>query len=291
MRFNLKSNAKINLGLNVTGVLPNGYHLLDMVMIPITLSDNISGEICEQPGTLKITTNIPGIPTGKENILYKIYEEFYRESGIVPPEISLYLEKVVPHEAGLGGGSSNGAFFLRLLNRYHGDFFSLEKLIEIGKRIGADIPFFLVNRPARVRGIGEEIEVIQNNLDMDIIIIKPPFGVSTALAYKNMDILKEKKDADIENIIKGLECNNIELVEKSIENNLEQGLLQVDKNIIEFRKTLEDTCGGRFYMSGSGSAYYTFVQRHQSKERVKALKEHLQHCRVYLCSGLDEYIY
>lgn len=291
MRFDLKSNAKINLGLNVTGVLPDGYHLLDMVMIPISLSDTLSGEIHKESGELEIKTNMPGIPTGKENILYKIYEEFYHESGIVSPKISLYLEKVIPHEAGLGGGSSNGAFFLKLLNRYHGDLFSLEKLIEIGKRIGADIPFFFINRPARVKGIGEKIEVIKNNLSVDIIIVKPPFGVSTALAYRNMKNLKRKKDADIENIIRGLEDNNLELVERSIENNLEEGLLQVDKNIIEFRKKLEDTCGERFYMSGSGSAYYTFVQRHQSKDRVKAIREHLQHCRVYLCSGLDEYIY
>ena len=94
---------------------------------------------------------------------------------------------------------------------------------------------------------------------MDIIVIKPPFGVSTSLAYKNVDNLQNKKYADIPSIIKGLKEN------KKIE--LEQGLLQVDTNIVDFRKILEDTCGGRFFMSGSGSAYYTFVQRHQSKEK------------------------
>jgi len=291
MIFDIKSNAKINLGLNVTELLPNGYHLLDMIMIPISLSDRISGEIYDSIGDLEIKTDTAGIPTDKRNILYKIYEKFYSESGISPHKISLYLEKVIPHEAGLGGGSSNGAFFLKLLNRYHGDFFPMEKLLQIGKSIGADIPFFLINKPARVRGIGEEIELIENNLDMDVIVIKPPFGVSTALAYKNVDNLQNKKYANIPSIIKGLKENNLKLVENNIENNLEQGLLQVDKNIIDFRKILEDTCGGRFFMSGSGSAYYTFVQRHQSKEKVKAIKEHLQHCRVYLCSGLDEYIY
>lgn len=71
-------------------------------------------------------------------------------------------------------------------------------MIEIGKSIGADIPFFLINRPSRVRGIGEEIEIIENNLDTDIILIKPNFGVSTAKAYKNMSMLNNKKDANIE---------------------------------------------------------------------------------------------
>ena len=284
MKFSLKSNAKINIGLNVTGVLPNGYHLLDMIMVPVSLSDRLEGEIYEEEGELEIKTNKPSIPTGKENILWKIYDKFYEKSGLAKRKVEIYLEKFIPHEAGLGGGSSNGAFFLKELNRYHNNFFSVEELIEIGKSIGADIPFFLINRPSRVRGIGEEIEIIENNLDTDIILIKPNFGVSTAKAYKNMSMLNNKKDANIEKIIFGLKNNNLSLVEESIENNLEQGLLLEDKNIIEFRKKLLDISDMKFFMSGSGSAYYTFVKN--GEEGVKAIKEQLQHCEVHLCRGL-----
>lgn len=284
MKFSLKSNAKINIGLNVTGVLPNGYHLLDMVMVPISLTDRLDGEIFDEEGELEITTNKPSIPTGKENILWKIYSKFYEMSGLPRKRIKLHLEKVIPHEAGLGGGSSNGAFFLKELNSYHNNFFSLEELIEIGKSIGADIPFFIVNKPSRVKGIGEEIEVIENNLDRDIILIKPNFGVSTTEAYKNMYMLNNKVDADIDKIVCGLRDNDITLVEESIENHLEQGLLLEDSNIIEFRKRLSNIPNMKFFMSGSGSAYYTFVEN--GEREVKAIKEQLQHCEVHLCRGL-----
>lgn len=284
MKFSLKSNAKINIGLNVTGVLSNGYHLLDMVMVPISLTDRLDGEIFDEEGELEITTNKPSIPTGKENILWKIYNKFYEMSGLPRKRIKLHLEKVIPHEAGLGGGSSNGAFFLKELNSYHNNFFSLEELIEIGKSIGADIPFFIVNKPSRVKGIGEEIEVIENNLDRDIILIKPNFGVSTAKAYKNMYMLNNKVDADIDKIVCGLRDNDITLVEESIENHLEQGLLLEDSNIIEFRKRLSNIPNMKFFMSGSGSAYYTFVEN--GEREVKAVKEQLQHCEVHLCRGL-----
>ena len=285
MKFSLNSNGKINIGLNVTGVLPNGYHLLDMIMIPISLSDKITGEIEDISGTLEIKTNKADIPVNEDNILWKIYDKFYSESGLSKRKISLYLEKIIPHQAGLGGGSSNGAFLLKLLNEFHGNFFSQERLIEIGKSVGADIPFFLINKSARVRGIGEDIEIIENNLKNSIILIKPQFGVSTGKAYKNMSMLNNKRDANIDKIIFGLKDNRVDIVEDNIENHLEQGLLLEDENIIEFRKKLAEL-NMKFFMSGSGSAYYTFVTQEESEEAVTRIKEYLNSCEVYLCSSL-----
>lgn len=285
MKFSLNSNGKINIGLNVTGVLPNGYHLLDMIMVPISLSDKITGEIEDITGTLEIKTNKADIPVNEDNILWKIYDKFYNESGLSKRKISLYLEKIIPHQAGLGGGSSNGAFLLKLLNEFHGNFFSQERLIEIGKSVGADIPFFLINKSARVRGIGEDIEIIENNLKNSIILIKPQFGVSTGKAYKNMSMLNNKRDANIDKIIFGLKDNRIDIVEDNIENHLEQGLLLEDENIIEFRKKLAEL-NMKFFMSGSGSAYYTFVTQEESEEAVTRIKEYLNSCEVYLCSSL-----
>lgn len=285
MKFSLNSNGKINIGLNVTGVLPNGYHLLDMIMVPISLSDRITGEIEDISGTLEIKTNKADISVNEDNILWKIYDKFYVESGLSKRKISLYLEKIIPHQAGLGGGSSNGAFLLKLLNEFHGNFFSQERLIEIGKSVGADIPFFLINRSARVRGIGEEIEIIENNLKDSIILIKPQFGVSTGKAYKNMSMLNNKRDANIDKIIFGLKDNRVDIVEDNVENHLEQGLLLEDKNIIEFRKKLAEL-NMKFFMSGSGSAYYTFVTQEESEEAVTRIKEYLNSCEVYLCSSL-----
>ncbi|GAA6324816.1 4-(cytidine 5'-diphospho)-2-C-methyl-D-erythritol kinase [Fusobacterium ulcerans] len=286
MKFSLNSNGKINIGLNVTGRCENGYHLLDMVMVPISLSDTMTGEITDAKGTLTIETNKKDIPTGKENILYKIYDKFYDESALERKKVYVYLEKRIPHQAGLGGGSSNGAFLLKLLNNFHDNHFSMEKMIEIGKSVGADIPFFLINKSARVTGIGENIEIIENNLESALIIIKPDFGVSTGKAYKNMYMLNNKRDADIDKIVLGLKENSLSTVENSIENHLEQGLLLEDENIIDFRKRLAALNNMKFFMSGSGSAYYTFADKNEKENIYKILKEHFKNCEVHLCGSL-----
>ena len=286
MKFSLNSNGKINIGLNVTGRCENGYHLLDMVMVPINLSDTMTGEITDAKGTLTIETNKKDIPTGKENILYKIYDKFYDESALERKKVYVYLEKRIPHQAGLGGGSSNGAFLLKLLNSFHDNYFSMEKMIEIGKSVGADIPFFLINKSARVTGIGENIEIIENNLESALIIIKPDFGVSTGKAYKNMYMLNNKRDADIDKIVLGLKENSLSTVENSIENHLEQGLLLEDENIIDFRKRLAALNNMKFFMSGSGSAYYTFADKNEKENIYKILKEHFKNCEVHLCGSL-----
>lgn len=110
MIVSIKSNAKINMGLNIIEKLPNGYHSLDMIMVPISLADTIDINFKEKKGNLKISSNKDNIPTDERNILWKIYDAFYKYTNIEKEEIEVYLNKVVPHEAGLGGGSSNGAF-------------------------------------------------------------------------------------------------------------------------------------------------------------------------------------
>ena len=286
MKVSVKSNAKINIGLNIVEKLPNGYHNLDMIMVPISLSDTLEINFTGKKGKLCITSNIKDIPTDERNILWKVYNAFYDFIKKDTDEIEVYLHKIIPHEAGLGGGSSNGAFFLRELNKYNGNILSDKELIEIGKTVGADIPFFIKNYPCRVKGIGENLERIENNLECDIVLVKPDFGVSTKEAYNLYSTLKNKKDAGIEKIIEGLKENNLEKVEKNSENILEQGLLTENENIKSFRKELNEKCSNRFFMSGSGSCYYTFCSKGKGNEYAEALKTKISNCQIYSCSFL-----
>lgn len=283
MKFTIKSNAKINIGLNVEGKLPNGYHLLDMVMVPISLSDILDIEFVSVPGDLHIDSNKEDIPRGPENILYKVYEKFYKKTGLKKEEIKIFLEKNIPHEAGLGGGSSNGALFLKLLNEHHKNILSLDEMLELGKTVGADIPFFILNRPCRVQGIGEKLEEIENNLNCKLIVIKPNFGVSTAKAYKNVGEIKSLKKGNIEQILEGLKRNSLDMVRQNIENSLEQGLLLDNEDIIGFRKELASFGELEFFMSGSGSAYFAFVERDRGELYLDKLEKGIKNCEVYLC--------
>lgn len=282
------SNAKINIGLNIEDVLENGYHILDMIMAPIDLADKLIVEYKEKKGKLKIISKDKNFPTNEENILYKVYNKFYELSKIEPEEIEVTVEKKIPMQAGLGGGSSNGAFFLKELNSYHENYFSENELIEFSKKIGADIPFFIINKTAHVKGVGEKLEIVQNNLKKNIIVVKPKFGVSTALAFKCYDDEKKElknKKANIFKILEGLLENNLYNVETNIENQLEQGLLVGDVNIQTFRKELQMIKSRKFFMSGSGSAYYTFIDENEKQEYEK-IKLNLKNCEVYLCKFL-----
>lgn len=281
----LISNAKINIGLNITEKLPNGYHLLDMVMVPISLADKLEITFKNEKGSLNISSNIEDIPTDERNILYKIYKKFYEKTKLEPECIDIYLEKNIPHEAGLGGGSSNGSFFLKELNKFHNFVLSDEELSLVGKSVGADIPFFLKNTPCRVKGIGEILENIQNNLDCDVILVKPSFGVSTKKAYELYSKLENKKFANIDNILSGLKNNDLGKVCDNIENMLEQGLLIEDENIKNFRKRIKDS-GLKFFMSGSGSCYYILSSKDTTWDYLKILKQQFDDCKIIKCNFL-----
>lgn len=281
----ITSNANINIGLNITEKLPNGYHLLDMIMVPISLADKLEIKFNNQKGKLNISSNIKDIPCDEKNILYKVYKAFYEKAQIEPEDIDVYLEKNIPHEAGLGGGSSNGGFFLKELNKFHNFVLSDEDLSLVGKSVGADIPFFLKNTPCRVKGIGEKLEKIQNNLDCDVILIKPKFGVSTKKAYELYSKLDEKKFANIDEVLSGLKENNLKKVCENIENMLEQGLLIDDENIKNFRNRIKDT-GLDFFMSGSGSCYYILSSKNTTEDYLKILNQKFDDCRIIKCNFL-----
>ncbi|MBN2839196.1 MAG: 4-(cytidine 5'-diphospho)-2-C-methyl-D-erythritol kinase [Fusobacteriaceae bacterium] len=285
MEKKIKANAKINLGLNILGKTNNGYHELDMIMAPINLFDNLNIKFYQKKGNLIIKSNIKGVPLDKRNIIYKVYEAFYNETSLQRENIEVYLEKNIPFQAGLGGGSSDGAFFLKILNEYHEFPLNLEQMIDLGKKIGADIPFFIVNKTVRAKGIGEVLEKIENNLDVKIILIKPNFGISTVEAYRGYSLLENKKWADIDKIIEGLKANNPEKVIDNIENHLQQTSLLLNENVKTFEERL-NKISKNFKMSGSGSCYYLISDKENSQQIYTSLRSEFTDCFI----GLNDFI-
>ncbi len=281
MKKRIKSNAKINIGLDVVRKREDGYHELDMIMVPIDLYDIIDVEISDEPGELSISTNKKEIPVDSSNIMAKVYNKFYEKSGIEKKKMSIYLEKNIPFSAGLGGGSGNGAEIIKFLNSYHGNRFSEEELINMTMNIGADIPFFIVNKSARVKGIGEKIEIIENNSDFRIILVKPNFGINTKYAYSLVADLKEKKRVNIEEIVVGLKNRDISKIENNIENSIWQAVREKDENVINFEKILKQE-KEKFYMSGSGSCYFIIVNKEISEEIYLKMVEKFKECFVSL---------
>jgi 4-diphosphocytidyl-2-C-methyl-D-erythritol kinase len=179
------SPAKINLFLHVCGKRPDGYHELFSLMCRITLFD----EILLQIGSgkkIEIHCSHPDVPADDTNLAHRAACLFQGKLDSTQ-RVSIHLNKRIPVGAGLGGGSSNAASILMALNSYHGHPFSKEQLMELGLTLGADVPFFIFQKPAIASGIGEKLEAFEGPLPYHILLIYPGFNVSTAETYQNLN--------------------------------------------------------------------------------------------------------
>lgn len=175
-------NAKINLGLDILRRRPDGYHDIETVMVPVPWRDVL--EIVPARGeesTLTVTGRHVDCPPEK-NLVMKAYRALASEVPL--PPVDIYLRKIVPDGAGLGGGSADAAFTLRGLNELFALGYTDTELARIASGIGADCPFFIYNRPMLCKGTGTEMEPFDLDLTgMKILIAKPQVSVPTAAAY------------------------------------------------------------------------------------------------------------
>ena len=256
----LYPNAKLNLYLEIIGQKENGYHLLETLMVPISLNDEIHITIYDK-GDITVKTKNADIPQS-ENIIYKILSKAKKEFNL-KFGARVIVKKYIPSGAGLGGGSSDGAFVLKFLNKVL-NFASTEELIIFSSKIGADIPFFLINKPAFCEGIGEiitPIEIPRNSY----YLFTPQYNVNTAKIFQNRARFLSKNELFGESIAKHkdniwnfLQENNL-LFFNRLSNSvkiIEPELFDIVKN--KFNETM--------YLTGSGASFYTAIQ---NKDLIK----------------------
>lgn len=174
-------NAKINIGLQVTEKRPDGFHNLETVFYPIGWSDALEFVVADQ---FSFTTS--GIPISgdpESNLVVKAYRLLQKEFNL--PALKIHLHKNIPFGAGLGGGSADAAFMLRMLNKSFNLELSEVKLLEYAALLGSDCPFFILNKPVYATGRGEIMHETDVRLNgMFILLVKPPVEVSTAKAFQ-----------------------------------------------------------------------------------------------------------
>jgi 4-diphosphocytidyl-2-C-methyl-D-erythritol kinase len=180
-RMTIDAPAKVNLTLRVLGRRPDGFHDIETLMAPLDLADRLEVELKDTPG-LEFSCSDPSLPTDGSNLVCKAVKAFAaatgREFGV-----RIHLEKRIPHGAGLGGGSSDAAAVLKVLNELLGAGLSTEDLEKIAASIGSDVAFFIRGVPAICRGRGERVEPVEGVPSAEILLVKPPFPVSTSWAY------------------------------------------------------------------------------------------------------------
>jgi len=252
-----KAYAKINLSLDVIGKREDGYHLLAMLMQTIDLYDIIN--INKTSKGINLTSNKTYLPNDDRNLCYKAAKLFIDKYEI-QGGIDIYIKKNIPVAAGLAGGSTDAAAVLNVMNDIYEVKASNEELMELALKIGADVPYCIMGGTALCEGIGEKVKKLKNFNNHILVVVKPPFGVSTKDVYQNLDTSRIYKHPDTEHLIKAIEDNDLNYVSKNMKNVLENVTLRKHNILKEIKSSMIKYGAVGAMMSGSGPTIFAFFE-------------------------------
>lgn len=246
-----KAYGKINLSIDVVGERADGYHLLDMIMLPIDVYDELEIEIADEDSYHSNSD----LPYNQRHIVYKTIEKLRGIYGF-KEHFSIKLTKRIPMEAGLAGGSSDGAATIRILNKLLKLNMSLDEMLAFGASIGADVPYCIVSKPARVQGIGEIVREIYPKKDYKILLVKPETGVNTKEAFEQLNYdncLHPSMDKLEKAFVEGKEMTYF------LGNSLEESARRLNPDVAKIIDELKGFGFKDSLMSGSGSTCFCIV--------------------------------
>ena len=257
-----RAYAKINLCLDVVGKREDGYHDLKMIMVPINFYDVLEMEFAEDT-TLELNRDY--LPINDKNTIVKTIH-IMQEKYNLKEEFRCRLEKHIPTRAGLAGGSADAAAAIRIINRMCNLHLTKDEMIAIGKEVGADVPFCILNRPAFVQGIGEKITTFSCNPYFYLLLIKPRKGVSTAEAFHIVDE-QEGIHPDCKAMQEALESNDYDGIISSLGNSMENAAMTLVPEIRNAKQDLLELGFDGVLMSGSGSTVFGITKDVELLER------------------------
>jgi len=265
----MRPRAKINVCLDVLGKLPNGYHEVEMIMQTIKLHDDLFIKITDT-GRIDIKTNHPTLATDENNLVYAACSALTEKYNI---KDGLYIDlfKRIPIAAGLGGGSSDAAQALLAVRTLFDLDITDDSLAEIGKTIGADIPFFIRGGTALARGIGDVLTQLPKHPYVQVLICKPDFNVSTTHVYENLNMEDILEHPDTEKIIEALHANDLSAITSNMKNVLETVTQTENPIILEIKAIMKSHGATAAMMSGSGPAVFGYFTSY--KEATFAARE------------------
>jgi len=248
----IRAPAKVNLSLKVVGKRRDGYHLIDTIMVPVSLYDEIEIARAKPGAKLSVVCDDPKIPSDKRNLAYQAAELLLGKDAVRRP-VSIHIKKHIPAGAGLGGGSSDAAAVLVGLNRLLRLRKSRRELLALAARLGADVPFFIARRPARARGIGERLSPFHLPRRLWLVIVYPGFPVATAWAYRSLSfkLTKNIEKTSLNSQVWPLRGRAIELV-----NDLEKPVFRRYPKVARLKRKLAQAGAAGTLMSGSGSSVF-----------------------------------
>ncbi len=264
----LLAPAKINLSLDILGRRPDGYHDLRMVMQSISLYDRVSLESAEKAG-IGVCCSEDSVPCNKTNTVVRAANAFVCATGIQPKGLLFRIEKIIPQQAGLGGGSADAAAALKLLNGKYRTGLSLQDLQQIGLQAGADIPFCLQGGTALIEGIGEKVKPLPEMPHCKIVVCRPSVGISTKEAYEAFDHSGIHVSQYSAKIMDGLNNGSLKQVAANLGNVFEL-TQQVPQEIHKIEQIMLTSGASGACMTGSGSAVFGLFRELESAKACRA---------------------
>lgn len=282
----LKARAKINLGLDVLGKHEDGYHEVRMVMQTIGIYDRlILTKIPEEE--IRITSNLAFLPVNENNLIYKAIK-LLKDEYHFPGGVSVDLNKFIPVAAGMAGGSTDAASTMFGVNRLFGLNLSMGKMMELGVRLGADVPYCVMRGTALAEGIGEKLTRITPVPHMWILIAKPQINVSTRLVYEQLDMGGIQKHPDIDGIIRAIEAQDVVRIAQSMGNVLENVTVPLYPVIETIKQDMLSHGAINAMMSGSGPTVFGIFPDEQTTLACQAfLKKKGDARQVYITENFN----
>ena len=253
-QISLNAYAKINLGLDITGLRDDGYHLVDMLMQAISLADRIT---VQKNGTsdIRLYSTADYIPLDEHNLAYKaaklMADKFSSVGGV-----DIHIEKNIPVAAGLAGGSTDGAAVMVAVNELFDLNLERSKLMEMAVKLGADVPYCIFGGTARAQGIGEVLTRLRALPECFILLSKPSCSVSTKEAYERYDALKDVKHPDINAMAESIEAGDLKGMSENMGNVLEYVTEPLHPVIGDIKRVMRADGAVCAMMSGSGPSVF-----------------------------------
>ena len=247
--------GKLNLTLDVLSRRPDGFHELEMVMVSVSLRDSLTIELgTGEPWA--VACDRPDLPAGPDNLCWKAAKAYCDAAGIDPEGLRIHVEKHVPVQAGMAGGSSDAAAVLRALNRHYGRF-SEEELRAVGLTVGSDVPYCLFGGVALVHGRGEELTRLPDLPgELNFVLVKPDFSVSTPELFREIDQAGVSARPDTEAMVSAIRRKDRNAIGANLQNAFEPLVAARHPVVEELRQILlaHGAIGAR--LTGTGSVVF-----------------------------------
>lgn len=289
--FTLPSFAKINWQLHVLGRRADGFHELQTIFQTVTLRDELKFA-ARDDDVLHLTSNSPDIPVDESNLVLRAAQSLRNHLGI-ERGATIHLEKVIPVEGGLGGGSSNAAIALLGLAHLWKIEINKQELTEIGASLGADVPFFLTGGTALGKGLGIEVSPLREAVAEHLLIVKPKAKVATSEAYKALNSpALTKAGSDIILSISRADEQFTDSHPKALHNDFEPVVFRLKPEIGRVKDALLRAGAQSALLSGSGSSVFgVFDNRKAQGRAIEMLERESDSWRIFPCATLSRAAY